>query len=132
MLKARSINGNYVMLPKEKFTNRVSAYGIIKHEGKILLVNTKSPGKWFLPGGEVEIGEEMEDAVKRETHEECGIDVEVGELLARKKLRDLIFKYCIGFDILAASQEFLDSREDYFYKVDILQNGSVIYEQGIS
>ena len=85
MLKARSINGNYVMLPKEKFTNRVSAYGIIKHEGKILLVNTKSPGKWFLPGGEVEIGEEMEDAVKRETHEECGIDVEVGELLARKK-----------------------------------------------
>lgn len=49
------------------------------------------------------------------------------ELLARKKLRDLIFKYRIGFDILAASQEFLDSREDHFYKVDILTEGKVIY-----
>ena len=49
------------------------------------------------------------------------------ELLARKKIRDLIYKYHIGFDILAASQEFLDSREDYFYKVDILTNGKVIY-----
>ena len=49
------------------------------------------------------------------------------ELLARKKLRDLIYKYRIGFDVLAASQEFLDSREDYFYKVDILTEGKVIY-----
>lgn len=73
------------MLPKEKFENRLSAYGIIKHEGKILLVNTKSTGKWFLPGGEVEIGEDMEDAVKRETYEECGIDVSVGKMIARKK-----------------------------------------------
>ena len=49
------------------------------------------------------------------------------ELLARKKLRDLIYKYRIGFDILAGSQEFLDSREDYFYNVDILTDGKVIY-----
>lgn len=49
------------------------------------------------------------------------------ELDARKKIRDLIFKYRVGFDILAASQDFLDSREDYFYKVDILTHGKVIY-----
>lgn len=48
---------------------------------------------------------------------------------ARMQLRDLIRKYHIGFDILAASQEFLDSREDYFYKVDILTNGKVIYAE---
>lgn len=47
--------------------------------------------------------------------------------LPEKKIRDLIFKYRIGFDILAASQDFLDSREDYFYKVDILTDGKVIY-----
>lgn len=46
---------------------------------------------------------------------------------ARMKLIDLISKYHIGFDILAASQDFLDSREDYFCKVDILTNGRVIY-----
>ena len=49
------------------------------------------------------------------------------ELLARRKLRDLIYKYRIGFDVLADSQEFLDSREDHFYKVDILTDGKVIY-----
>jgi predicted nucleotidyltransferase len=48
-------------------------------------------------------------------------------LNARRRLRDLIFKYKIGFDILAASQAFLESRDDFFYKVDILQNGKVIY-----
>ena len=49
------------------------------------------------------------------------------EIDARMKLRDLTRKYHIGFDILAASQEFLDSREDHFYKIDILTNGKVIY-----
>jgi len=49
------------------------------------------------------------------------------ELSARKKIRGLIRKYHIGFDILSASQDFLQSREDYFYKVDILANGKVIY-----
>jgi predicted nucleotidyltransferase len=49
------------------------------------------------------------------------------KLDARMQLRDLIRKYHIGFDILAASQSFLDTREDYFYKVDILTDGKVIY-----
>ncbi|MEA3455564.1 MAG: nucleotidyltransferase domain-containing protein [Campylobacterota bacterium] len=49
-------------------------------------------------------------------------------LEARKSLRDLIFKYQIGFDILAASEIFLKKRKDYFYQVDILKNGKVIYE----
>jgi predicted nucleotidyltransferase len=48
---------------------------------------------------------------------------------ARKRLRDLISKYKIGFDVLAASQTFLESREDFFYKVDILEKGKVIYGQ---
>ena len=46
---------------------------------------------------------------------------------ARKKIRELIFKYGIGFDILSASEEFIQGRSDYFYKVDILQKGKVIY-----
>ena len=50
-------------------------------------------------------------------------------LKARRRLRDLIYKYKIGFDILSASQTFLESRGDYFYQVDILKNGKVIYGQ---
>jgi len=49
---------------------------------------------------------------------------------ARKMLLDLRLKYKInGIDILSAPTEYIKNREDYFYKVDILQNGKVWYEQ---
>ena len=47
---------------------------------------------------------------------------------ARKRIRDLIYKYKIGFDILSAPTEEIKKREDYFYKVDILQKGKILYE----
>jgi len=55
-------------------------------------------------------------------------DLDTYEIEAKLKLLDLISKYKIGFDILSAPSKFLNSRDDYFYKVDILQNGKVIYE----
>ena len=54
------------------------------------------------------------------------------ELKARKQVRNLIFKYNIGFDILSAPTDYIKKREDYFYKIDILQNGRMLYEQNIS
>ena len=50
------------------------------------------------------------------------------EIEAKIRLLGLISKYKVGFDILSAPSKFLDTRKDYFYKVDILQNGKVIYE----
>jgi len=47
---------------------------------------------------------------------------------ARKLIREFIYKYKISFDILSAPTEYIKQREDYFYKVDILQNGKVWYE----
>ena len=55
------------------------------------------------------------------------------ELKARKSLRDIIFKYNTnGIDILSAPLSYIENREDYFYKVDILQKGKVWYERNIS
>ena len=50
------------------------------------------------------------------------------KLKARQHMRSLISKYKIGFDLLVASETFVKSREDYFYKNDILKHGEIIYE----
>lgn len=38
-------------------------------------------GLWEFPGGSVEFGETLSDALQREMHEEYGIEISVGELL---------------------------------------------------
>lgn len=53
---------------------------VIVKEGKILLVKReKEPfkDKWVLPGGFVEINEDVISAAKREAKEETGLDVEL-------------------------------------------------------
>lgn len=58
--------------------------GVIIHEGRALLVRRASEplkGEWSIPGGLVELGEKLTDAVKREVHEETGLVVEPGEVL---------------------------------------------------
>lgn len=55
------------------------------------------------------------------------------EIEAKMTLLDLMRKYeTNGIDVMSASSSFLKQREDYFYKVDILQNGKVWYERNVS
>lgn len=49
-------------------------------EGELLLVKRgvePSKGKWSIPGGVVELGERVRDAVIREVKEECGLNIEI-------------------------------------------------------
>lgn len=55
---------------------------IVLHEGAILLVKRDrepSRGLWSLPGGRVQTGESLIEAVAREVKEETGLDVAVGD-----------------------------------------------------
>ena len=49
------------------------------------------------------------------------------EAKAMMHLRSITQKYHIGFDILSTSSDALYSANDYFYKVDILTRGKVLY-----
>ena len=52
---------------------------VINEDNEVLMVKTYNAG-WVFPGGQVEVGENVIDAVKREIMEEAGIDIEVGEV----------------------------------------------------
>lgn len=53
------------------------------HDGSLLMVQRgegPAAGKWSVPGGRVEAGEWLADAVRREVSEETGLKIEVAEL----------------------------------------------------
>ena len=58
----------------------IAAAGIVVNDkNEILMIKNNRRG-WEFPGGQVEVGENVIDAVKREILEETGIEIEVGEL----------------------------------------------------
>ena len=67
----------------DKYNFQVRVTGILVEDDKILLVKQKiNPSRtWSLPGGRVEAGEQLEEAVIREVLEETGVKTKVEKLL---------------------------------------------------
>jgi ADP-ribose pyrophosphatase YjhB (NUDIX family) len=61
----------------------VRVTGVVIEDDRILLLDqdTDTGRGWSLPGGKVEEGEPIRDALVREMREETGLDVEPGRLL---------------------------------------------------
>lgn len=66
--------------------------------GRLLVVRRGRPparGRWTLPGGRVEPGESLEEAVVREVHEETGLTVEPDGLVGHLEVRGHDHHYVI-------------------------------------
>lgn len=61
-------------MPEYSKDFEVIARAVIVKDGRILLCRGKGKDYYFFPGGHVEKGERMEDALKRELYEEIGAD----------------------------------------------------------
>ena len=62
----------------------VGVGAVIVNDGYVVLVKRAHEplkGEWSLPGGAVEVGETLAEAVAREAREETGLDVRVGSLV---------------------------------------------------
>jgi len=72
----RDRKGNYHKKPKNIISKkRESAYGIFIENQKILLVKPTWIDCWEFPGGGVELGENLIEALKREFLEETGYEI---------------------------------------------------------
>jgi 8-oxo-dGTP diphosphatase len=90
MVECTTLTGGKKLVPKEKLIFRPAAYGVILNNRKILLMRTRTTGKYWFPGGAVEPGEHLEEALVREVKEEAGVEIEIEKLL---KFDEVFFYY---------------------------------------
>ena len=63
----------------------VGVGGVAIHRNRVLLIRRGAEplkGEWSIPGGLVELGEELREGARRELREETGLDVEPLEVIA--------------------------------------------------
>ena len=80
---------------------------VVEREGRVLLIQEAKQrlrGKWNLPGGRLEPGESLVEALRREIREEAGIEVTV---------RDLLY-----LDQLASQRAEVPSRLRFVFRAD--------------
>jgi ribosomal protein L34 len=73
---------------------RPTIYVCVEHDEKLLMLIDERSGKWELPGGGLEVGEEVEEGAKREVKEETGYSVTVKPLPFHLMKEMFYFRTC--------------------------------------
>ncbi|RAQ94814.1 NUDIX domain-containing protein [Thermogemmatispora tikiterensis] len=95
---------------------RVGVFALIfDDEGRVLLVHRNDIDWWNLPGGGMELGETVEEAMRREVREETGLEVVVERLVGvyskpQKQEVVLTFRCRVVGGVLTPTEEARDCR----------------------
>ncbi len=77
---------DHYALDKTK-TFLISQKALIVEGGRVLLLKEASTGKWELPGGLLELEEDLVAGLKREVYEEIGFEIAIGNPISISDLR---------------------------------------------
>ena len=121
---------------------RVSVQGICVQDGKIFLTRESDDksGQWMLPGGGLDFGENMQEALKREVEEEVGLNV-VGvskspvytwiSLFEKARGMDWYYSVVLAYQIDLAHWDFIlseDCVEAGFFSPEEMRNLDIYHQ----
>ena len=104
---------------------RIAVSALIFDGERVLLAHRRDSDWWNLPGGGMEIGETVDEAIRREVREETGLEVEVGQLVGvyskpQKQEVVLTFRCHVLSGVPVATEEMSECR--YFAPHDLPAN----------
>lgn len=110
---------------------RLSVHALIRNQANEILILKRSlnsrinGGKWDLPGGKIEVGENFDEALIREVKEETGIIIDINGLLTAVESTtltpDLIIIVLIMHGFLVSGEVQLSNEHDDFQWVTFNQ-----------
>lgn len=74
---------------------------------QLLLIRRTDNGCWGIPGGAMELGEDLRDTVRRETREEIGVEVQDMELFGVYSGPELYYRYPNGAEVYNVTAVYL-------------------------
>ncbi len=90
---------------------------VLDGDDRLLIMKRSDSGLWGVPGGAVELGEVIEDAAKRETREEVGLEVGEMSLFGVFSGPELYYKYPNGDEVYNVSIVYLS--HDWHGKISL-------------
>ena len=112
-ITGRDIQGNPATLAVDRLQWRPSVYGLaVQNDQLLVLYNTRTDA-YELPGGGVDIHENLTDALHREFIEECNVTVTVGDLLCMDE----------QFFLTPGGNQWHTLR--FFYRVTVIEPGTM-------
>jgi len=115
---------------------RLTVDALIERQGKVLLIRRKKgpyKGSWALPGGFVEYGESVEEAVRREVKEETNLDLRIKRLLGvysepGRDPRGHVVSICFTAEAIGSEKGKSDASEARFFDLEEAKKKNLAFD----
>ncbi|MFV9567927.1 NUDIX hydrolase [Thermoanaerobacter mathranii] len=115
----------------------VGVGGIVIKDGKVLLVRHtygQFKGKWIIPGGHIEAGENIDDAVLREIKEETSIEARVKNIISIRSIllpdnsSEIYIVFLLDYVSGTPTPDGIENDSADFLDIDeVIKNENVVY-----